>query len=173
MDDLLIRSAQRSDLDSLGELAGSKDRAEVRIQAAERGAEDMLVAVVADNVVGAVSIRWQDGCDAPNPWLYGLAVVASARRRGIGRALVEAAAATCAARGADAASLDVDVDDESAIAFYKRLGYVIVRRHEHRWRAIDPRTGAVTGEGTALTWIMRHRLRLNRGTHCKGGSGRV
>lgn len=114
--------------------------------------------MVADKVVGVVSVRRQGGCDLPNPWLYGLAVVASARRHGIGRALVEAGAATCAARGADAVSLDVDVDDESAITFYKRLGYMIVRRHEHRWRAIDPRTGAVTGEGMAPTWIMRHQL---------------
>lgn len=42
MNDLLIRTVQRLDLDALGELAGSKDRAEVRIQAAERGEEDCL-----------------------------------------------------------------------------------------------------------------------------------
>ncbi|WBB46793.1 GNAT family N-acetyltransferase [Verrucosispora sp. WMMA2044] len=112
-----------------------------------------------ERVVGVVSVRWRDGCDPPNPWLYGLAVVASARRRGIGRALVGAGEAAGAARGAEAMSLDVDVDDEAAVSFYARLGYVIVGPHRHRWRAIDPGTGAVTAEGTASTWIMRRRLR--------------
>ncbi|WBB94590.1 GNAT family N-acetyltransferase [Verrucosispora sp. WMMC514] len=155
----MIRAALGTDLNGLGELARSRDRAEVRLQAARRGAEEMLVAMAAGRVVGVVSVRWRDGCDPPNPWLYGLAVVASARRRGIGRALVEAGEAAGAARGADAMSLDVDVDDEAAVSFYARLGYVIVRPHRHRWRAIDPGTGAVTAEGTASTWIMRRRLR--------------
>ncbi|MEE6261111.1 GNAT family N-acetyltransferase [Plantactinospora sonchi] len=159
MNDWLIRAVRRADLDRLTELAGSRERAEVRLQAAERGNEDMLVAVVAEDVVGVVSLRWLDGCDAPNPWLYGLAVVPSARRRGIGRALVEAGQATGAVRGADMMSLDVDVDDDAAVRFYERLGYVIVRPHEHHWRAIDPRTGGITGEGTAATWIMRRQLR--------------
>ncbi|MFB9849343.1 GNAT family N-acetyltransferase [Micromonospora andamanensis] len=158
-DDVLVRAAQRVDLDSLGELAGSRDRAEVRFRAAGRGEEEMLVAVAAGHVVGVVSVLWRDGCDTPNPWLYGLAVAASARRRGIGRALVEAGEAAGAARGADAMSLDVDVDDEPAASFYARLGYVIVRPHQHHWRAIDPRTGAVTGDGTVATWIMRRQLR--------------
>ncbi|MBQ1048145.1 GNAT family N-acetyltransferase [Micromonospora sp. C51] len=158
IDDLMIRAARHVDLDGLGELAGSRDRAEVRLQAAERGEEAMLVAVAADHVVGVVSVRWRDGCDAPNPWLYGLAVVAPARRRGVGRALVEAGEAAGVARGAAAMSLDVDVDDVAAIAFYQRLGYVVVRPHQHRWRALDPRTGAVTGEGTVSTWIMRRHL---------------
>lgn len=159
MNDVSVRAVRRSDLDSLGGLAGSDDRAEVRVRAAEQGDEEMLVAVTANHVVGVVSVRWHDGCDAPNPWLYGLAVVDSARRRGIGRALVEAVEAAAAVRGADAVSLDVDVADDGATTFYRRLGYVTVRPHEHHWRAVDPRTGEVTGEGTAPTWIMCRRLR--------------
>lgn len=159
MNDVSVRAVRRSDLDSLTELAGSADRAEVRVRAAEQGDEEMLVAVTTENVVGVVSVRWQGGCDAPNPWLYGLAVVTSARRRGIGRALVEAVEAAAAVRGADTVSLDVDVADDAAITFYRRLGYLAVRPHEHHWRAIDPRTGEVTGEGTAPTWIMRRQLR--------------
>ncbi|WP_218577612.1 GNAT family N-acetyltransferase [Phytohabitans rumicis] len=147
----------RPDLDSVSALTPTRDVAEVRLQAAERGAEDMLVAVV-DGVVGAVSVRWQHGCDTPNPWLYGLAVLAPARRHGIGRALVAAAEAACTARGVHTISLDVDTDNLGAIAFYRKLGYESVRPHEHRWRSFDPRTGAVTGEGTASTWIMRADL---------------
>lgn len=75
---VLIRAALDTDLDGLGESGGVAGRAEVRLQAARRGAEEMLVAVAADRVVGVVSVRWRDGCDPPNPWLYGLAVVASA-----------------------------------------------------------------------------------------------
>jgi len=48
--------------------------------------------------------------------------------------------------------------DRAAIAFYERLGYVVAGPHEHHWRAIDPRTGTVTGGGRASTWIMRRTL---------------
>ncbi|MEV6491316.1 GNAT family N-acetyltransferase [Actinoplanes sp. NPDC051633] len=157
-DDVTIRAAAGSDLDALAELAGSRDRAEVRLQAAARGDDSMLVAVTAGVVVGVNSVRWRDGCDPPHPWLYGLAVDASHRRRGIGTELVRAAETMSSERDAGTVSLDVDVDDPAAIAFYEQLGYVIARAHEHRWRAIDPRTGAVTGEGIVPTWIMRRPL---------------
>jgi ribosomal protein S18 acetylase RimI-like enzyme len=153
-----IRAASGADLNVLAEVAGSRDRAQVRLQAAARGDDGMLVAVAGDTVAGAVSVRWREGCDPPYPWLYGLAVVPSARRRGIGRALIRAGEALCRERGFGTVSLDVDVGDHAAIAFYERLGYVVDRPHEHLWRAIDPRTGTVTGEGLAPTWIMRHTL---------------
>ncbi|MGI5211753.1 GNAT family N-acetyltransferase [Plantactinospora sp. CA-290183] len=163
MADLLIRAARFSDIDHCARLAGSKDRAEVRLQAVERGEESMLVAVLAGNVVGVESIRWRDGCDPPHPWLYGLSVGASARGRGIGRALVEAAEAMCVSSGAESISLDVDVDDARALGFYAHLGYLVIRGHVHRWRSIDPRTRAVVATGHASTWIMRRGLRLPPG----------
>jgi len=155
---LVIRSAAASDLDEVTPLAGSRDRARVRLQAAEHGEESMLVAVVAGNVVGVESVRWRNGCDPPHPWVYGLAVVTQARRRGIGRALVEAAEGMSVARGAGHVSLDVDADDAGAMSFYESLGYRVVRSHEHHWRSIDPDTGGVTAEGIAPTWIMRRTL---------------
>jgi ribosomal protein S18 acetylase RimI-like enzyme len=145
------------DLDSVSPLAGSRDRAEVRLRAAEDGEETMLVAVLASGIVGAASIRWSQGCDPPNPCLYGLHVAAETRGRGIGRALVRAAEELGRQRGADHMSLDVDVDDARAISFYEALGYTVIRHHHHRWRSLDPRTGAVINEGTAPTVIMRHR----------------
>jgi ribosomal protein S18 acetylase RimI-like enzyme len=160
--DLLIRAARFSDLDAITQLAGSKDRAEVRLQAVGRGQESMLVAVVAGIVVGVESIRWWDRCDPPHPWLYGLSVDISVRRRGIGRDLVETAEAMGVARGAESISLDVDVDNARAIGFYEHLGYAVVRSHVHQWRSIDPRTGVVVATGSASTWIMRHRLGLAR-----------
>jgi ribosomal protein S18 acetylase RimI-like enzyme len=157
--ELLIRAADRSDLDAVAQVAKSRDRAEVRLRAAERHGETMFVAVAGEAVLGIASIRWQNGCDSPHPWLYGLAVAASARRRGVGRALVEACEATTRARGVEALSLDVDLDNDRAIAFYQVLGYTTVRGHEHHWQSLDPRTGAVTEKGTAATWIMRRQLR--------------
>ena len=70
---------------------------------------------------------------------------------GIGRALVRAVEALCQERGIGTVSLDVEVGDRVAIAFYQRLGYVVARGHEHHWRA-------VTGEGVVSTRIMRHGL---------------
>ena len=62
-------------------------------------------------------------------------------------------------RGADHMTLDVDVDDARAILFYEALGYAIVQPHQHHWRSVDPRTGAVLNEGWVATLIMRRPLR--------------
>jgi ribosomal protein S18 acetylase RimI-like enzyme len=154
----VVRPAAAADGADVGALVGSPDRAEVRLQAAARGAEDMLVAATPSRIVGAVSIRWSAGCDPPHPWLYGLHVAADVRRRGVGRALMAAAEELARRHGAGHLSLDVDVDEAGAIAFYTALGYFVVRPHRHRWRALDPRTGSVIREGTAPTLIMRRAL---------------
>jgi GNAT superfamily N-acetyltransferase len=148
--EVTIRAVRQLDLGGLAELAGSQDRAEVRVRAAVRGEDGMLVAIACGIVVGMASVLWRDGCDPPNPWLYGLAVVALVRRRGIGRALVRAVEALCQERGIGAVSLDVEVGDRAA--------YVVAHGHEHHWRAVDPRVGTITGEGVVSTWIMRHGL---------------
>jgi ribosomal protein S18 acetylase RimI-like enzyme len=158
MPDLVIRAVTPRDLEDITALAGSRDRAIVRLRAAERGAESTAVAVSEAQPVGVVSVRWRTGCDPPHPWLYGLHVAARVRRRGVGRGLVRYAEAECGRRGADHLSLDVDVDDAEAITFYEALGYAVVRRHQHRWRSLDPQSGAVTAEGTAPTFIMRRAL---------------
>jgi len=155
---LVIRSVTPADGADVGALVGSPDRAEVRLQAAVRGVEDMLVAAVSSRIVGAASIRWSGGCDPPNPWLYGLHVAAEVRRHGVGRALMAAAEELARRRGADHLSLDVDVDEAGAIAFYTALGYSVVRPHRQRWRSHDPPNGAVTREGTAPTLILRRSL---------------
>lgn len=118
----------------------------------------MLVGVLSGSIVGAESIRWADGCDPPNPWLYGLHVDAGVQRQGVGRTLVRAAEECGRRHGADHMSLDVDIDDAAAIAFYEVLGYAVVRRHQHRWQSLDPCTGKVINEGTAPTLIMRRPL---------------
>jgi ribosomal protein S18 acetylase RimI-like enzyme len=164
--DLMIRPAGWDDLEPLLPVVGPprepeasrRARLRVRLAASGRGDEELMVALVADRYLGLVSLRWVGGCDPPYPWLYGLRVVPAERGRGIGRALVEAAEAAARVRGAAVMSLDVDMDNEDAIRFYRRLGYEGAVEHLHRWRSVDPDTGAVTGTGSAQTWILRHPL---------------
>lgn len=60
--------------------------------------------------------------------LYSLAVQPQARGRGIGMALVEAAAAHAARRGCRALSLEVRADNVAAIRLYERRGFVPIGR---------------------------------------------
>jgi ribosomal-protein-alanine N-acetyltransferase len=57
-----------------------------------------------------------------------LAVAPLARRRGIGRALVEAAAAHACAMGADRFCLEVSTTNQAAQALYRAAGFVPVGR---------------------------------------------
>jgi ribosomal protein S18 acetylase RimI-like enzyme len=52
-----------------------------------------------------------------------LAVIADARRMGVGTALMEAGEAWARDRGLPALSLDVWSTNRRALAFYRRLGY--------------------------------------------------
>jgi len=52
-----------------------------------------------------------------------LAVAPLVRRNGVGRALVEAAAATAAARGAESLFLEVSADNAAALALYAAAGF--------------------------------------------------
>jgi ribosomal protein S18 acetylase RimI-like enzyme len=52
-----------------------------------------------------------------------LAVIAGARRRGVGRALMQAGEAWARERGFGLLSLDVWSTNDAALAFYRRLGY--------------------------------------------------
>lgn len=57
-----------------------------------------------------------------------LAVLAGARRRGLGRTLVAAGLEAARARGAEAAFLEVAVDNPAAIALYERAGFAAAGR---------------------------------------------
>ena len=56
-------------------------------------------------------------------WLEDLFVSSSARRAGLGRALVTAALERAEARGCRRIELDVDDDNHSAIALYQAMGF--------------------------------------------------
>jgi len=67
------------------------------------------------------------GLRGRDAWVGGIGVVPSARRRGIGRALMEALHAEAAARGVERVWLEVIVENTQALALYEDLGYEHVR----------------------------------------------
>lgn len=70
-----------------------------------------------------------------------LATLPGTRRRGVGRALVEAALDEGVARGAARMVLEVAVDNAAAIALYRGLGFVTVGRRKGYYAA--PGGGAI------------------------------
>jgi [ribosomal protein S18]-alanine N-acetyltransferase len=60
--------------------------------------------------------------------LESVAVDVQARRRGVGRALCESVVAWCREQGAEALELEVRAGGNSAIALYRRLGFVVTGR---------------------------------------------
>jgi GNAT superfamily N-acetyltransferase len=58
-------------------------------------------------------------------WLEDLFVRDEARRRGLGRALVDGAVERARARGCKRIELDVDEQDERALAFYGAMGFTL------------------------------------------------
>ncbi len=75
----------------------------------------------ADSVIGMVS-----GVETTHPdkgtemFLYELSVIESARRRGVATALVRALAALASERGCHGMWVGVDIDNEAALATYRR-----------------------------------------------------
>jgi ribosomal protein S18 acetylase RimI-like enzyme len=153
----LIRSALPADDGALSVLVADHDRRWWRFRHAAGSGGTMLVGEVDGEVCGVLSIRWDRGCDAPHPWLYGGAVLPALRGRGLGTALWLEAHELCVARGASHASLDVDVANVDARRPYERMGYVVQGPHEHDWVARDE-FGEITGRGSADTWLMRAAL---------------
>ena len=97
----------------------------------ERGA--VLVATLDGRVVGiaALSATWTIEHGGPAMWLEELYVEPSSRGRGIGRALLSAAADTARARGARTLDLEVEASHTRAANLYAREGF---RRLERtRW----------------------------------------
>ena len=88
--------------------------------------------MVVDNVendshaqgVGAVIA----GFDGVRGWIYHLAVAPAHRRRGIATRLMRRAEAVLRARGCSKINLQVRATNESAVAFYRALGYQVEER---------------------------------------------
>lgn len=101
------------------------------LQRLEDGDEDMalLVAEREGTLKGFVVVRVHDTPDNPllvkrrRAHVEDMLVTAAARRQGIGRALVEAAAQWSRERGASRVLLTVWQDNDDAEAFYRDLGF--------------------------------------------------
>jgi ribosomal protein S18 acetylase RimI-like enzyme len=95
-----------------------------RLAAAAKSGRDLpLVAEVSGRAVGLVWVRI-DEKDASTATLFQLWVHPAFRRAGVGRALLEAATAWARGAGATTMSLCVATGAQSAIQFYRRLGFV-------------------------------------------------
>jgi shikimate dehydrogenase len=91
----------------------------------------MFVAEAGDALAGFVHVLVREPAPMPIfvPRRYavvdGLAVTAAFRHQGVGRLLMDSAQRWAAARGAGAIELNVYAFNETAIAFYRSLGYEI------------------------------------------------
>ena len=82
--------------------------------------ELLLVAVLDQVLVGAVMA----GFDGVRGWIYHLAVVPEARRRGIATELVRAAEAGLRKLGCPKVNIQVRASNAEVIAFYRKLGFI-------------------------------------------------
>lgn len=85
--------------------------------------ELLFVAVDAEAVIGSIMA----GYDGHRGWLYAVAVLASRRGEGIGRALVEHAEAALRQRGCCKVNLQVR-EGNPVTGFYEELGYAVEPR---------------------------------------------
>ncbi|MCB1039198.1 MAG: GNAT family N-acetyltransferase [Acidimicrobiales bacterium] len=77
------------------------------------------------------------------PWLgiFGMRTAPNHRRRGVASAIVTALCHQAAAAGATDAYLQVEVDNDAAIACYRRLGFVRSHGYHYRSNHVDPEQG--------------------------------
>jgi ribosomal protein S18 acetylase RimI-like enzyme len=98
------------------------------------------------------------GVRGTDAWIGGVGVVPAERRRGVGRALMDAVHEEARARGVERVWLEVIVENAGALALYRELGYEHVRDLEV-WSV--PGTGgraATTSDAAkAHSWIREHR----------------
>lgn len=97
-----------------------RNRAEQSVPAKLAMNDDLLFVAVEDGqVIGSIMA----GYDGHRGWLYSVAVRQSAKRRGIGTALVETAEAALRRLGCIKVNLQVRSTNAAVIEFYKGLGF--------------------------------------------------
>lgn len=101
----------------------SEDFAERLRGAVESGDMEVLAALAEDRVVGVLVLAYRLNVSASGRFasIEDLYVRPEARRRGVGRALLEAADERCATHGIS--YVEVQVEDDEAENFYATLGY--------------------------------------------------
>ncbi|OYU36912.1 GNAT family acetyltransferase [Novosphingobium sp. PASSN1] len=99
-----------------------RNRAEQSVPAKLAMNDDLLFVAVEDGkVIGSIMA----GYDGHRGWLYSVAVRQSAKRRGIGTALVETAEGALRRLGCIKINLQVRSTNAAVIEFYKGLGFTV------------------------------------------------
>jgi [ribosomal protein S18]-alanine N-acetyltransferase len=124
-----IRRARLSDMGAILSLESQfpGDRMSARSVRRFIGSPTASVQVLADltgRVLGALVLLFRRGSRAAR--IYSVAVDASARGRGFGAALVDAAERTARNRRCTAVSLEVREDNAAAIMLYRKQGYGVI-----------------------------------------------
>jgi RimJ/RimL family protein N-acetyltransferase len=132
-----IRPAGPDDLEAVVALVAEVDRGrgEEFDEAAFRSliAEAVLFVAEADGgIVGNLGIHGIDGVSAS----IGMSVATAWRRRGVGTALIEAAAEWARAHTLGRLTLEVLADNAAALALYRKVGFVEERRRFSKGREI-------------------------------------
>jgi [ribosomal protein S18]-alanine N-acetyltransferase len=129
-----IREARLRDLEAIGRLENESfesDRVSRRslrefLRAPHR---PVTVATIDDELAGYVLVSLRKGARALR--IYSLAVGARFARRGVGRALLQAAEAYARRHRREALTLEVRYDNASAIALYESCGFRQFGEHTH------------------------------------------
>jgi [ribosomal protein S18]-alanine N-acetyltransferase len=127
-----IREARPRDLEAIGRLENESfesDRVSRRslrefLLAPHR---PVIVATIDDELAGYVLVSLRKGARALR--IYSLAVAARFARRGVGRALLQAAEARGRRHRRTALTLEVRYDNASAIALYESCGFLLSGEH--------------------------------------------
>ena len=92
-------------------------------EAVEAGNVEVLAARAEGRVIGVAVVAYRLNISAGGPFasIEDLYVRPESRRRGIGRALLEAVAQRCKVRGVS--YIEAQVEDDEAAAFYSAVGY--------------------------------------------------
>ncbi len=92
-------------------------------EAVEAGNLEVLAARAEGRVIGVAVIAYRLNISAGGPFasIEDLYVRPESRRRGVGRALLEAVAQRCKVRGIS--YIEAQVEDDEAAAFYSAMGY--------------------------------------------------
>jgi GNAT superfamily N-acetyltransferase len=100
-----------------------QDFAHTLRDAVEAGEIEVLAAHEEGSVVGVAVLAYRLSVSAAGPFasIEDLYVEPDARRRGVGRALLEAVGKRCTSRGVS--YVEAQVEDEEAAAFYAAVGY--------------------------------------------------
>ena len=103
--------------------------------------EGFLVAVVDDEVVGTVMA----GYDGHRGWINYLAVHPDVQGRGLGGRLMRAAEDMLARRGCPKVNLQIRTSNETAIEFYRSIGYEVDLVVSMGRRLVDDDPGSDAG----------------------------